>query len=548
MARDFLGDSGKIDDTEFGSDVFASVATNKKRVIPSWITPFRVLVSLAIVGSGVYAYGHASGAKSTYRTAIATLGSTSQTIDSVATITPSSQAVVDFATAGTVASVPVTIGQEVATGDVLATLDTSSLNATLQSDNLILANDQLKLYNDLASQTTTTTSPPTTVAQVSSITQLQSQISAAETTLSSALAQANSLCSSPASSTATTQSTTAQSSATQQTTTQSTAGNVASRGASSQPPSASSTSTSATTTVSTTCAGAIAGASSASSQVSTLIASLNKAVAVSSSNSTSVQSNGVSSNTARGSTTSLRPATETQIQVDNANIALAEANLQETESTIGFATLKAPISGTVVSIGVTPGSTVNGTSNTSQFVVVGSGSDYSATFSVTPSQLPLLHLDQRATVLPDLSKSPVVGSISAIGAVSNSSSSPTYPVTVTFSDANLDHFSGDQAEVSISVATADNAVVVPTSAITTNGGSRYVTELSGNSTKKISVSVGVVGSIYTQITSGLSAGQEVVLADNSLAIPATSSLTTRFGGLGGGLGGGSGRALRNSLG
>ena len=119
----------------FGSDDFGSIAIPSSRHLPSWITPFRVLVTLAIAGSGLYAYVNTSTKAVSYRVAISKIGSVSQTIDAIASITPSSQSVVDFATPGTVATVTVTVGQKISVGDVLATLDSSNFNATVQSDN-----------------------------------------------------------------------------------------------------------------------------------------------------------------------------------------------------------------------------------------------------------------------------------------------------------------------------------------------------------------------------------------------------------------------------
>jgi HlyD family secretion protein len=67
----------------------------------------------------------------------------------------------------------------------------------------------------------------------------------------------------------------------------------------------------------------------------------------------------------------------------------------------------------------------------------------------------------------------------------------------------------------------------------------YVLELDkGELTRKV-IKVGMIGNEYTQVLSGLSSGQSVVLADYSEAVPSTSTNTTRFGGLGG-LGGGGG--------
>ena len=57
-------------------------------------------------------------------------------------------------------------------------------------------------------------------------------------------------------------------------------------------------------------------------------------------------------------------------------------------------------------------------------------------------------------------------------------------------------------------------------------------------TRKV-VKVGMVGDEYTQVLSGLTPGQSVVLADYAEAVPSSNTDTTSFGGLGG-LGGGGG--------
>ena len=80
-------------------------------------------------------------------------------------------------------------------------------------------------------------------------------------------------------------------------------------------------------------------------------------------------------------------------------------------------------------------------------------------------------------------------------------------------------------------------VAVPTSAVQTAGSVSYVTELDqGTLTRKV-IKVGMVGAQYTQVVSGLSPGQSVVLADYAEAVPSSNTETNTFGGLGG-LGGG----------
>ncbi len=81
-------------------------------------------------------------------------------------------------------------------------------------------------------------------------------------------------------------------------------------------------------------------------------------------------------------------------------------------------------------------------------------------------------------------------------------------------------------------------VAVPTSAVQTFGSRSYVLVLSkGEVTRKV-VKVGMVGDEYTQVLSGLTPGESVVLADYAESVP--SSSTNTFGGVGGLLGGGGG--------
>ncbi len=77
----------------------------------------------------------------------------------------------------------------------------------------------------------------------------------------------------------------------------------------------------------------------------------------------------------------------------------------------------------------------------------------------------------------------------------------------------------------------------------------------GGSTKTVTVSVGAVGATWTQITAGLTTGQQVVLADLAAPLPSSATAaangTTNTTGLpagltfrGGGAGGGTGRTGR----
>jgi trimeric autotransporter adhesin len=75
---------------------------------------------------------------------------------------------------------------------------------------------------------------------------------------------------------------------------------------------------------------------------------------------------------------------------------------------------------------------------------------------------------------------------------------------------------------------------VPTSAVTTDGTAHSVQVLESGKPKTVPVGVGAVGPTWTEITRGLTAGQQVVLANLDAALPnsATNSsngTTNRFG-------------------
>ena len=68
-----------------------------------------------------------------------------------------------------------------------------------------------------------------------------------------------------------------------------------------------------------------------------------------------------------------------------------------------------------------------------------------------------------------------------------------------------------------------------------SGRSATVTVYAGGKTKVTRVTVGTRGPVMTRITSGLTIGQQVVLADLSKSLP-TNNLNNQFPGPGGGPG------------
>jgi len=96
---------------------------------------------------------------------------------------------------------------------------------------------------------------------------------------------------------------------------------------------------------------------------------------------------------------------------------------------------------------------------------------------------------------------------------------------------------GQSAAITIVTGQAANAIYVPSSAVTQAGGRAFVTVQGSDGKQTITpVTTGLVGTTDTQITSGLTVGERVVI---SLSTSTTGTNGRGFGGLGGGgLGGG----------
>jgi hypothetical protein len=249
---------------------------------------------------------------------------------------------------------------------------------------------------------------------------------------------------------------------------------------------------------------------------------------------------------ASGATTA-GPATAAQLAADQASLDSANAELSVARQDLAAANLTTPISGTVALVNVTPGQQVTGSEgsgSTADFVVEGAGGE-EATTTVSVSDVGEIRVGQTATVTLDGSATAINGEVVAVGMLSTTSSTGTasYPVTIGLATGTPTLFAGSDAQVAITLAKVSDAVSVPTSAVEGAGAATFVTVLKAGKLVRVRVVVGATGPVLTQVSSGLTVGEQVILADLSTPLPtntnpfAARSLTTGGGG-GGGFGGG----------
>jgi HlyD family secretion protein len=201
----------------------------------------------------------------------------------------------------------------------------------------------------------------------------------------------------------------------------------------------------------------------------------------------------------------------------------AEAQVAVAQQAVGQATIVSPIAGTVQAVNLAVGDTVSAASTTANVLVVGPDG-FEATTTVSVDDIASVKVGQPATVVPDGSKRALAGTVTSVSvAPVDTSSTPVYRVVIGLADPHADLDNGATATSAIVTQQARHTLAVPTSAVTTAGGRHFVTIRDGTETSRVAVTAGVVGDRWTEIRSGVRAGQQVVLADLSEPLPGSAT-------------------------
>nr|WP_042182473.1 HlyD family efflux transporter periplasmic adaptor subunit [Kibdelosporangium sp. MJ126-NF4]CEL15007.1 hypothetical protein [Kibdelosporangium sp. MJ126-NF4]CTQ93397.1 hypothetical protein [Kibdelosporangium sp. MJ126-NF4] len=249
-----------------------------------------------------------------------------------------------------------------------------------------------------------------------------------------------------------------------------------------------------------------------------------------------------------------------QAQVDQATV-----NVDQAEQALAATTLTAPGDGTVTAVNGTvgqksgSGGSTGSTGSSGTSGSTGSGSSSGSTGFITITNLAglqvranLAEIDvakvktgQDATVtlnaLPDTPQQATVTAID-LTATTGSNNVVTYGVTLTLNQPPAQLRLGQSASVAIIVAKAEGVVAIPSAAMRTVGTAHTVTLLANGQETSRPIEIGVRSESLVQVTSGVTIGDQVVLATT----PATGTTgqqrggNTPFGGgsFGGGGGGG----------
>ncbi|MGD0977022.1 MAG: efflux RND transporter periplasmic adaptor subunit [Minisyncoccia bacterium] len=228
-----------------------------------------------------------------------------------------------------------------------------------------------------------------------------------------------------------------------------------------------------------------------------------------------------------------------------------EAALTDAQTNLADCYIRAPFDGVVAKVSVNNGDVVSG----STAIVTMITNQHLASITLNELDATKIVIGQKATLtydaLPDLSIAGQVSEVDAIGTVSQGVASYNIKIAQLTQDDRIKP--GMSVTASIITNVASDVLILPSSAVKTQGTQKYVETLpnavtsatSGTSTSSstpinVPVTVGATNDTQSEITSGLNEGDSVVSRTISSTTTTSTGTTTGTGAAAGARGGGGG--------
>jgi len=226
------------------------------------------------------------------------------------------------------------------------------------------------------------------------------------------------------------------------------------------------------------------------------------------------------------------------LELKQLQVASAQTALDEALASLGNTTVVAPFDGIVAAVNIEAGQTVS--AGTVAIEVV-DPSDVEVSTTVDEIDVSQVQQGQKATISLDaLSNEEFSGEVSSISLIGNSQSGVvSYPVTIKLAvPSGVQLREGMSATATITTQEVDNVLLVPATAISSSSTNPTVTVMVNGVPEVRAVKVGQSNSEYTEIVSGLNAGDRVVVTSTSSTSSSSSSRSQGGFGIGGFGGGG----------
>lgn len=527
------------------------LTARRRLVIPT-------VVAVAVAGAGAALLArHGSAGSEQYRTAVASLGSVTQTIALSGNLAPVGETDLDFGSSGKVTAIDVHPGEAVTAGQALASIDAGALQAALTQAQATLASAQARQSLDQAGP-----SAQALAQAQASVRSAQSQVQSAQTALvdtqqvdQSSIAQAQAALSAAQAKLSADQS----------------ACSAAPAATASASPSAS-PSPAPSPTPNPSCGliqGDTAAVSAAKAGVSAAQAKAQQSEHQAQGQLSSAQVQ--LQNAQDGLTTQQQGTSTQQVAMDQSQVQVDQVNVDNARTALTQATLAAPVAGVVGQVNLTLGQTTGGSTasstgssgsgggsnagsasgsgssssgssaSTTHAIVILTPGAFEVVGSVSDLQVNQIAVGQAASVSVAGTNRTLTGKVTNIAAVATVTSGvATFPVTVVLDGANQGLHAGVSASIAVVIDQVSDVLTVPTSAIHRAGGASTVQTLVNGQPVSGPVTIGATNSLRTQVLSGVNPGDTVVIASVTSAVP-TPNVNSFLGGGGGRGTGGTGR-------
>jgi len=230
--------------------------------------------------------------------------------------------------------------------------------------------------------------------------------------------------------------------------------------------------------------------------------------------------------------------TDAQLAADKAALTADRNQLASARTALAGATLTAPFSGTVASVGLTVGQSVSGSGSSSGSGSGSSGSSggglgganssssssssstgiqvistgaWVVNATVDATSVDLLKAGQQAQLTVSGATDTVYGTISSVAVLSSSTSgTASYPVVVAVTGSPKGLHDGASVTATLIYKQLSNVIVIPSLALQRNtDGTSYVNKVVNGKTVKTPVTTGITSGAEVQITKGLAEGDQI---------------------------------------
>jgi len=180
--------------------------------------------------------------------------------------------------------------------------------------------------------------------------------------------------------------------------------------------------------------------------------------------------------------------------------------------------ITSPVSGTITNLTYSEGMTLSASADASQRIaVIESEGTPMATFDVSEIDVSKVRPGQKATIkldsLPDKTFTGKVITVDKIGTTTNGVTN--YPVVIKFDASDPEILPNMSATANIILEVKDNVLLVPSSAVQKQNGQNVVQLRKGKQEQTVNIEVGLISDTQTEILSGLSEGDEVIISTSS---------------------------------